>query len=304
GEKPLTLEQIGLDAVYNAAYAAEVSRDFKRAVDLYGQYGKIETDHRKQDRAQWSIANIYKSSGDVNNMVESLDRWRAKFGKDPGNEDDFVKSFADTAEAQRKKGRTAQAKAAEKQTIDAWKQRGAVKNSAGAKLAAKYALDQAEEFYEKTWTPFEIKAAATSTNLNTAKKQIQDQQNKIQDLRKKAEDQYIGLDQYGVVEASMAAKVRFGDIQYDRAQKISNIPIPKIIQNNDAAISAFETQRDAALKKDLDEAKLNWSEVADVAKKNGVSNKWSQHALENLAREFPDQYKALRQELVQGTDAP
>ena len=35
GEKPLTLEQIGLDAVYNAAYAAEVSRDFKRAVDLY-----------------------------------------------------------------------------------------------------------------------------------------------------------------------------------------------------------------------------------------------------------------------------
>ena len=30
GEKPLTLEQIGLDAVYNAAYAAEVNRDFKR----------------------------------------------------------------------------------------------------------------------------------------------------------------------------------------------------------------------------------------------------------------------------------
>ena len=102
----------------------------------------------------------------------------------------------------------------------------------------------------------------------------------------------------------MAAKVRFGDIQYDRAQKISNIPIPKIIQNNDAAVAAFETQRDQQLKKDLDEAKLNWSEVADLAKKAGISNKWSQHALENLAREFPDQYKALRQELVQGTDAP
>jgi hypothetical protein len=98
--------------------------------------------------------------------------------------------------------------------------------------------------------------------------------------------------------------VRFGDIQYDRAQKIANIPIPKIIQNNDGAIAAFETQRDATLKKDLDEARLNWSEVADLAKKNGISNKWSQHALENLAREFPDQYKALRQELVQGTEAP
>jgi len=304
GEKPLTLEQIGLDAVYNAAYAAEVSRDFKRAVDLYGQYQKIEPDRRKQDRAQWSVAGIYRQSGDVNNMVGALDKWRAKFGKDPGNEDDFVKSFADTAEAQRKKGRTPQAKAAEKQTIEAWKQRGSVKNSAGAKLAADYALKEAEDFYEKTWTPFAIKTAVTSTNINTAKKQIEAQRDKIQALRKQAEDKYIELDQFGVVEASMAAKVRFGDIQYDRAMKIADIPIPKIIQNNDAVIAQFETQRDAALKKDLDEAKLNWSEVADLAKKAGVSNKWSQHALENLAREFPDEYKALRQEMVQGTDAP
>src|SRR5690606_11711838 len=133
---------------------------------------------------------------------------------------------------------------------------------------------------------------------------IQAQQDQIQKLRKQTEDKYIELDQFGVLEATMAAKVRFGDIQYDRAMKISNIPIPKIIQNNDAAIVAFETQRDAALLKDLAEAKLNWAEVAELAKRGGVSNEWSQHALENLAREFPDEYKALRQELVQGTDAP
>jgi hypothetical protein len=140
--------------------------------------------------------------------------------------------------------------------------------------------------------------------LKTAKTQIEGQTKQINDLRKKVEDKYIDLDQYGVLEASMAAKVRFGDIQYDRAQKIANIPVPKIIQNNDAAVAQFETQRDQGLKKDLDEAKLNWEEVANLAKKGGVSNQWSQHALENLAREFPDQYKALRQELVQGTDAP
>jgi hypothetical protein len=179
-----------------------------------------------------------------------------------------------------------------------------VKNSAGAKMAAEYALKDAEDFYEKTWAPFAIKTAATSTNLATAKKQIQAQQEKIQELRKQAEDKYIGLDQYGVVEATMAAKVRYGDIQYDRVMKIGDIPIPKIIQNNDEAIAQFETQRDAGLKKGLDEARTNWAEVAELAKKGGVSNKWSQHALENLAREFPDQYKALRQELVQGTDAP
>jgi hypothetical protein len=237
-------------------------------------------------------------------MTESFDRWRAKFGKDPGNEDDYVKSYYETAKLLHAKGRTPQAKAAEKATIDAWKARGSVKNSAGAKLASEYALNEAEEFYAKTWTPFEITKPATSTNINTAKTQITAQQKQIQDLRKRAEDKYIELDQYGVLEASMAAKVRFGDIQYDRAQKIANIPVPKIIQNNDAAIAQFETQRDAALKKDLEEARLNWEDVAKLAKQGGVSNKWSQHALENLAREFPDQYKALRQELVQGTDAP
>ena len=304
GEKAMTLEQIGLDAVFNAAYAAEVSRDFKRATTLYNQYLKIEPDRRKQDRAQWSIAGIHRQSGDVNAMVGALDTWRKKYGKDQGNEDDYVKSFSETAELYRKKGKTPQAKAAEKATIEAWKARGAIKNSNGAKLAAQFSLNTAEEFYEKTWAPFEIKTPVTSTNINTAKKQIQAQQDQIQKMRKQAEDKYIELDQFGVLEASMAAKVRFGDIQYDRAQKIANIPIPKIIQNNDAAVAEFETRRDAALKKDLDEAKLNWSEVAELAKRGGVSNKWSQHALENLAREFPEQYKALRQELVQGTDAP
>ncbi len=304
GEKPLTLEQIGLDAVYNAAYAAEVSRDFKRAVDLYGQYQRLEPDRTQQGKAQWSIARIYRQSGDVLNLIVAFDKWRAKWGKESGNENDYVKSFADTAEAYRKKGNTAAARKNEDATIDAWKARGSAKNSDGAKLAGAYDLAQAEEFYEKTWTPFEVTKPASSTVLNTAKAQITAQQKSIQDMRLKTEDKYRQLDQYGVAETTMAAQVRFGDIQYDRAQKISNIPVPKIIQNNAAAIEAFENQRDATLKKDLEEAKFNWKNVADKAKQGGVSNKWSQKALENLAREFPDEYKALRQEMVQGTDVP
>ena len=304
GETPKTLDQIGLDAVYNAAYAAEVSRDFKRAIDLYTQYGRIEPDRRKQDRALWSIAGINRQQGAVSDMTENLDRWRAKFGKDPGNADDFVKSFYDTAKILHAKGRTPQAKVAEQATIDAWKKVGAAKNTPGAKLAAEFALGDAEEFYAKQWTPFAIKTAASSTNINTAKKQITAQKDSIEALRKKAEDKYIALDQYGVLEASMAAKVRFGDIQYDRAQKVGNIPTPKIIASTPSAVEQFEAQRDAALKKDLDEAKTDWAEVVDLAKKGGVSNKWSQHANENLAREFPDEFHALRQELIQGTDTP
>ena len=32
-------------------------------------------------------------------MTETFDRWRAKFGRDAGNEDDYVQSFYDTAAA-------------------------------------------------------------------------------------------------------------------------------------------------------------------------------------------------------------
>ena len=135
-------------------------------------------------------------------------------------------------------------------------------------------------------------------------KQIAAQKASIDKVKKDVEDKYIGLDQYGVLEASMAAKVRYGDIQYDHAQKVADIPLPKIIQNNDAAVAAFENARDQALKKELDEAKADWADVVDKAKAGGVSNKWSQHAAENLSREFPDEYHTLRQELVQGTDAP
>ena len=102
----------------------------------------------------------------------------------------------------------------------------------------------------------------------------------------------------------MAAKVRFGDIQYDRGQKIADIPAPKVLEKNPDVLAQFEQQRDEALKKDLDEAKADWAEVVDLAKKGGVSNKWSQHANENLAREFPDEFKALRQEIIQGVDTP
>jgi hypothetical protein len=104
----------------------------------------------------------------------------------------------------------------------------------------------------------------------------------------------------------MAAKVRFGDIQYGAAQKIADAPIPVPVarSNNDDVIAAYETQRDANLKKKLDEAKQQWSEVYDLAKKAGISNRWSRKALEDLGREFPNEYTPLRQEIIQGTEAP
>jgi len=300
GEKPQTLEQIGLDAMYNAALASELNRDFKKAVELYTQYGGIEPERRKKDRALWSIGGIYRQQGDINAMTDAFDRWRARFGKDPGNEDDYVATYYETAAANKKKGRAAAAKTAGLATIEAWKARGSIKNSKGAKQAGEWQLQLAEDWYTTSWDPFQLKTAART--LAEAKAQAA----QLERLKVQVEDKYLALDPYGVVEYSMAAKVRFGDIQYSAAQKVADAPIPVPVakSGNDDVIAAYETQRDANLKKRLDEAKLQWSEVYDLAKKGGISNKWSRRALENLGREFPNEYSPLRQELIQGTDAP
>jgi hypothetical protein len=298
GEQPLTLDQIGLDAVYNAAFAAEVNRDFKRAVDLYGQYIRIEPDAKKQDKAQLEIAGIYRQSGDVNSMVEALDRWRAKYGRTPGDEDEFVKSYYDTAKLEHLKGRTPQAKQAEAATIDAWKKLGAVKNSKGAKLASEFALADAEELYATKWTPLEIKRAARSIP------EVKQQRADLEKAKKEVEDRYLALDQFGVVEASMAAKARYGDIQAEFSLKVGNIPVPTPIASNPAAVETYQNQLDENVKKYMAEAKTDWSAVVDASKQGGISNKWSQHAAEALSREFPEEFHTLRQELVQGTDRP
>ena len=104
----------------------------------------------------------------------------------------------------------------------------------------------------------------------------------------------------------MAAYVRGGNIQYEYGQKLADAPLPIPLQNpkNEAAAATYQTKLDASVQKYRDVAKTEWLKVVDSAKKGGISNKWSRAAMESLGREFPAEFQALRQELVQGTEAP
>ena len=299
GEAPRTIDQIGLDALYNAALAAELNRDFAKAVSLYKQYGTVETDRRKKDRALFSIAGIFRQSGDVNAYTENAGKWRSTYGKDAGNEDDYVKSFYDEAALRKKKGQTPQARAAGQATIDAWKARGSIKKSIGATLAGEWQLAQAEDYYTSVWDKYEIKKAAKTVA------ELKAQGDQLTAARTAAEDKYLALDQFGVVEYSMAAKVRYGDVQYEYSQKLSNAPLPVPVTKASPEVQEkYQAQLDANIQKKLGEAKQQWVQVVDLAKQGGVSNMWSRAALEDLGREFPAEYTVLRQEIVQGTDAP
>ena len=106
----------------------------------------------------------------------------------------------------------------------------------------------------------------------------------------------------------MAAKVRYGETLAMFADKLVNMPTPKFIldgaKKNPDVISIWEETLGNQLKKYVNEARKQWEEVVGLAKTAGVSNKWSQLALENLGREFPDEFSVLHQELFTGTEAP
>jgi len=303
GEQPRTLDQIAMEALYNAAFVSELNRDFKKAVDLYTKYEKEETIRRQRDRAAWSIANIYKSANDVSSAEEFFDRWRKKYGNDAGNEDDYVKSFYEVSKLWQKRGRTKNADDAGTATIAAWKKKGAVKASKGAQMAGEWALTFAERDYA-TFDKYFVKT--TPKNDKKFKEFKADIEKKTNAVKEK----YLSLDDFGTVELSMAAKVRFGDIVAGFGEKVAAIPMPADLQalnkkNPDAEIQAkFEEAVGQQLKKYIDEARKQWGEVVELAKKNGVSNKWSQLALESLNREFPDEFPVLHQELFDGTEAP
>ena len=304
GEPPRTTDDMAREALFNAAAFAELARDFKRSVDLYNKYERETSDRREKDRALWSIVRIHKSSGDVAALTTAANRWRAAYGKDQGNADDYVQSFYDTAMLWKRKGRTKEAETVGQQAIDAWRAVGAAQNTRGAKLAGEWQLYFAEKHYTTRFEPYKITEKAKTPERMKQLKATLEAEVKV------AQDKYIVLDDYGVAEYSMAAKVRFGETLARYAEKLAQAPIPKYIEdinrrNPDAgAIEAYENAISQGVAPFIQKAKTEWVEVVDLAKRSGVSNKWSQLALENLNREFPDEFPVLHQELFTGTEAP
>jgi hypothetical protein len=247
--------------------------------------------------------NIHRQANDVNSYEEAAQKWRLKFGNDTGNEDDFVATFYEVSQMRKKRGQTGLAKNAGQDTIAAWKKKGSIKNSRGAQLAGEWELAAAEEYFAAKWEPFAITKAAKNI------KEAEAQGNSLKNEKTKAEDKYLALDQYGTAELSMAAKVRYGEINLQYSLKLANTPIPTPVQKAADAgkveiLERYQQQLDANVQKYAEEGKKQWLDVMTKAKQGGISNRWSRLALENLGREFPNEYRPLRQEIIQGTEAP
>ena len=96
---------------------------------------------------------------------------------------------------------------------------------------------------------------------------------KLEKLVLEVQEKYVALDDYGVAEYSMAAKVRFGESLSLFAEKMAQSPTPKYVldldkRNPDAgAVAAYEEGLAKNLAKYVELAKAQWTEVVRLLQK-------------------------------------
>ena len=316
GQKQKTFREVKVEALYNAASLHELDRNFDAAIQGYRRYAAdLDTSPREKDRALWSVARIYRAAGDLGGANKAYRDWRSRFGRVPGNQDDYVASYYHLAKLAQKKRRRSDAKNYRRETIKAWERMGAKKNSRGAEMAGEFALAQAEAVFASRWEKFSIKKKARTEK--EAKKligQLESTRNLVQDqyeLYNQNGDVVGGLyTRYGVPELAMAAKVRVADTAMGYSQKLYAMPIPKYIEslargNPDVDILAqYEEALGKRLERYVRAAKQGWAAVVEAGRSQGVHNKWVEMARENLNREFPEEYPILHRALVDGTEEP
>lgn len=305
GEQAKSFERVRLDALFNAAVLSELDRDFKQAIKLYRQYEREEKSRRSKDRALWAIARIHRSAGDTRSLIDTYKAWRKRYGNDANNADDYVFSYYDVATtlAKRKRDRR-RADDFRRETIKAWERKGATKNTRGAELAGEFALYFAEQRFNGSFLPFRLKRTART------EKQAKAMIGSLDKLAASVQDEFLALGRFGVGEYAMAAKVRYGEMKTIYAQKVFEMPTPKYVVDLDKRapeleiLAKYEEGLARRLQVLVEEAKVEWTEVITLAKQRNVSNQWTKLALENLNREFPDEFPILHEELIDGTEEP
>ena len=238
-------------------------------------------------RSRTSIA----SRGDVNEHdrdVRSLAR--ASTARTPATSDDYVEVvLRHRAAAARRRAARRRRRRPRRRRSTRGRRAARRRTPPARRWPREFALGDAEDFYNEEVDAVRDQDAGGGSTVKAVQAQIAAQKASIEKIKKQVEDKYIALD---AVRRARGVDGGEGPLRRHpvrpRAEDRRHPDPEARSQNNDAAVArGSRTPRDPALKKDLDEAKADWADVLDKAKQGGVSNKWSQHALENLGARVP-----------------
>jgi cellulose synthase operon protein C len=310
-----SLQQIRLDALFNAALLRELDRVYwdpanqpgTGAVSLYRRYHDAESDRRKKDRALWAIARVYESARDHRNLLATYEEWRKAYGRDPGNEQDYVFTYYNTAKIWEKKGVTKAADRARKETMNAWVTVGRPQGTPTAEMAAESEFYDAEAFYKSRVESFAFNWPKQATN----KVKVEAALNEFDRLNDTGQKKFQDIGKYRSPIWGAAALVRIGDIQFFSAQKLINAQAPKEILKLDerypdrGILDAWQSRIEEIVEPKTQTALNQWKKVVSSAKAEGVSNRWTRLAQERL-HDFDnaETYPVLRQDKIGTTEIP
>ncbi len=307
-------QEMRLDALFNAANIRELDRVYKDprsapgtgAASLFQKYAALETDSRKADRALFAVARVWKGAKNLRLQEQAYAKWRSKYGNLAINANDYVFSYYDLAKQYQKVGNKRATAKAKKATLSAWIKVGSPKNTIASDLAAEFAFEEADAFYNRTFTPFKIKRAPKTEK--EAKKVIINGLNKLADASVK---KFTDLSRFESGPWGLATLVRIGDVRFFQGLKLAEIPTPKeIIKLDDQypdkdILITYEDTINGIVAPLEEQAKKQWEKVTAAARVQGISDEWTQLAQERL-HDFvsQDEFPVQRTELAEGTETP
>ena len=311
-----TLAQIRLDALFNAALLRELDRVYKDpkaqpgtgAISLYRKYDKLETDRRKKDRTVWAIARVYESMRDHRSMVQTYGEWRGKYGRDAGNEQDYVFSFYNTIAMYKKKG--VQDKTIDKvrqEVLKAWETVGKPTGTPTAEMAAEQEFYFAEKHYVASVERYKFDWPKDSDQA----KKVTAALDKFDRVTEGGREKFKAIGKYQSNKFGAGAIVRIGDIEFFAAQKLVNAPAPKKILKLDekfpdkGILDLWQSRIEEIVEPRSAFAIEQWKKVVQTAKTVGTSNVWTKLALERL-HDFdnPELFPVLRADEIGTTENP
>jgi hypothetical protein len=315
-EKAPTFDELRRQTLFNAAAFYELDRDFTNAIKYYKEYEKIETDRRKQDRAAWSVARIYKAQNKLSDLENAWSSWRKKYGNDRGNDLDVLTTYYELAGMYAKKAGTANRKKADGLRTEAikswestkWDSAEPIARVQAAKMAGELDFYFAEQHYLSKWVPAKMVQKRTTKENGVQKAALE---NKALEAIGKFDDVANKYKRY-TLEYAAAGKVRVGQIYLDFYGKILTMPMPKDVIAMDKKSPGFLARVEQGLRAELDGkgyrevAKKEFLNVVEVAKDPNVvvPKKWVAMAKDELNKEFGESFPILNEELTEGTVEP
>jgi tetratricopeptide (TPR) repeat protein len=280
------------DAQYNAAQLLENLQQYDRAAREYENYAKLFPDRDDAAAVFYRAVGAQEKRGDNKAVIDTVNRFLAKYKKDPKQTDNVVEAYSKLADIALSQGKQKDAEKFYEMAVDEFASRKANSQTVAGFQAARSKFKLAE---------FALKKYEVLKVGGKSKEQITALQKKSGEL-KKMEKFYQDVLPYKQLEWSLASAYRLGYLYENLAESVLAAPCPPDVKRvAEEACDEYRVLLEDKFAAPLEQKAVTAYKVANAqATESKFQNEWTRLTLEGIhkyEKDFPVD-KEPRREMV------